>query len=142
MSAPLRITRPGAGVRKVARKGSGEEAKDYLSRLIKLIPGEVVGLYLVGSGLIPKNQPISLAIWTFICLLAVVVVTVYGTTDPEKHEPPDWIHVLISSVSFVIWVYTLGGAFAAYNLEVPYIGSLAVLVWTFFVPYFYKGPSK
>jgi hypothetical protein len=139
MSAPLRITRP--GVRKVAR-GGGEDFKEYLGRLMKLIPGEVVGLYLVGSGFIPKNVPIALAIWTVVCLLAVIVVTVYGTTDPEKNEPPDWIHVFISSVSFVIWVYTLGGAFIAYNLEVPYIGSLVVLAWTFFVPIFYQGPSK
>jgi hypothetical protein len=35
----------------------------------------------------------------------------------------------------------LGGPFEAQGLAVPYIGSLLVLAWTFFVPMFYKGPS-
>ena len=51
------------------------------------------------------------------------------------------MHVAISSVAFVIWVYSLGGPFAVFNLYVPYIGSLLVLAWTFFVPTFYKGPQ-
>ena len=141
MTAPLRIRRPDKGVREVAREG-GEDFKFYLDRLVKLIPGEVVGLYLIGSGFIPKGQAIIQVIWSVICLLGVVALKAYGTTDPQKNEPPDWVHVGISSVSFVIWVYTLGGPFAAYSLAVPYIGSLLVLAWTFFVPIFYKGPPE
>lgn len=141
MAAPYRITRPSQGAEKMALTGD-EEFKFYLDRLMKLIPSEVIGLYLVGSALIPKGQTIALVIWSVVCLLGVIALKAYGTTDPQKHEPPDWRHVGISTVSYVIWVYTLGGPFAAYNLAVPYIGSLLVLAWTFFVPIFYKGPSS
>jgi hypothetical protein len=139
MAAPFRISRPDRGTTAVAR-GEPMEFKFYLDRLMKMIPGEVVGLYLVGSGFIPKDQTIVLIVWAIICLLGVIALKAYGTADPEKIKPPDWVHVGISTVAFTIWVYTLGGPFAAYNLAVPYIGSLLVLAWTFFVPIFYKGP--
>jgi Flp pilus assembly protein protease CpaA len=109
---------------------------------MKMIPGEVVGLYLVGIGFIPQALPGWLVVWAVICLLGVIVVKAYGTSDVKQHITPDWIHVLISCVSFVIWVYTMGGPFAAFGLWIPWLGSLMVLVWTFFIPKFYKGPIE
>lgn len=139
MSAPYRIRRPPAAA--PAAAGQPEESfKFYLDRLMRMIPGEVVGLYLVGSGLIPSGDVIVLAIWSVVCLVGVVAIKAYGTADPQNHKPPDWMHVAISSVAFLLWVYTLGGPFVATNLHVPYVGSLLVLAWTFFVPIFYKGP--
>ena len=139
MSAPFRIRRLDTGVKAVARKPEGD-FKFYLDRLMKMIPGDAVGLYLVGSGLIPEGQAIGLAAWTVLCLIGAILIRAYGTADPENNMPPDWVHVGISSVAFVIWVYTMGGPFAAFNLYIPYIGSLLVLAWTFFVPIIYKGP--
>lgn len=55
MSAPYRVRRPDVGVRKVSR-GPGEEFKQYLDRLMRIIPAEVVGLYLIGSGFVPKRH--------------------------------------------------------------------------------------
>jgi len=138
MSAPFRIRRSATGVKKVAKQ-PGEGFKDYLERLMKMIPGEVVGLYLIGSGLIPEDQYLGLLIWTIICLIGVLVVRAYGTADSEKNLPPQWIAVIISSIAFVIWIYSMGGVFKLYGFHVPYIGSLLVLAWTFFVPIFYKG---
>jgi len=140
MTAPFRIRRPDEGVKAVSR-GGDEEFKFYLDRLLKMIPGEVVGLYLVGSGFIPRDQRILMVIWAVVCLIGVILIRVYGTAEPERNKPPQWGPVMISSVAFLIWVYTLGGPFAAFNLAVPYIGSLLVLAWTFFVPIFYKGPA-
>ncbi len=138
MSAPFRIRRPDAGAMEVSL-GRSKTFKDYLERLIKMIPGEVVGLYLIGSGLIPVGERFGLLAWSIICLIGVVVIRVYGTTDAEKNLPPQWGAVLISSVAFVIWLYSLGGVFKLYGLHVAYVGSLLVLAWTFFVPIFYKG---
>jgi hypothetical protein len=139
MSAPFRIKRPDTGAKAVALAPE-EGFKFYLDRLLKMIPAEVIGLYLVGSGLIPRDQPVVLTVWAFVCLAGVVAIRVYGTTDTASSLPPDWVHVAISTVAFVIWVYTLGGPFAAINWYVPYLGSLLVLAWTFFVPIFYQGP--
>ena len=104
-----------------------------------MIPGEAVGLYLVGSGFIPGNQAVVLLIWSIFCFLCVIAIKAYGTADSAHNLPPDWIHVGISAVAFVIWLYTIGGPFAAYHMAIPYIGSLLVLAWTVAVPIFYKG---
>jgi hypothetical protein len=138
MAAPFRIRRRDEGVRALASTPT-EEFKFYLDRLMKMIPGDAVGLYMIGSGFIPAGQAIGLVIWTVICLVYVVLIKAYGTADPDRDESPDWVHVAISAIAFVIWVYTLGGPFAVFNLGVPYIGSLLVLAWTFFIPIFYKG---
>ena len=138
MSAPFRIRRRDVGTRAVSR-GKEEGLKDYLERLMKMIPAEVVGLYLIGSGIIPESQRVGLLVWSIFCLICVVVIRALGTADPEKNQTPQWSAVFISSGAFVIWLYSLGGVFELYDLHVPYIGSLLVLAWTFFVPIIYKG---
>jgi hypothetical protein len=114
----------------------------YFDRLYKLIPGEVVGLYLVGSGLIPKEYPFVLLGWSLFCLAALFLTRMRNTKDTSKGLGPQWGAVFISAVSFVIWLYTLGGPFAAFpdhNIYVPFLGSLLVLSWTFLVPLIYSG---
>lgn len=141
MAAPFRITRPGAVRAQTVDTSTDVGFRFYLERLFKMIPAEVISLYLVGSGLIPKDQTIALTVWAVICLAGVVVVRVYGTADPARSLPPDWTHIAISVAAFVIWVYSLGGPFEAWGLSIPWVGSLLVLAWTFFVPIFYKGPA-
>ena len=140
MSAPFRISRPDARLETTA-PGAQESLKFYLDRLLKMIPAEVVTLYLVGSGFVPTDQPVVLAIWALLCLVGVVLLRSYGTADPENDKPTDWVHVAISTAAFMIWVYTLGGPFVAFGLHTSYIGSLLVLAWTFFVPILYRGPA-
>jgi hypothetical protein len=136
MSAPFRIVK--ADVR-----GEGDEAfRQYLERLLKLIPGEVVGVYMVGSGFIPPLNRVAAAIWAAICLVLVIIVRRYGTADPEAGLPPQPVPVAISATAFVIWIYWLGGPFAQFGLHISYVGSLLVLVWSFLVPYFYKGQDE
>jgi hypothetical protein len=140
MSAPFRILNPDSGVKKVAKRTQQEDFNSYLDRLAKMIPSPVIALYLVGVSQIPTGQAIGLVVWSVICLAGVIILMTYGTADPQKNKKPDWVHISISSVAFIIWVYAMGGPFAAFNLQIPWIGSLAVLAYTFFVPIFYKGP--
>ena len=141
MSSPFRVTRRKAGLGLAA--GDTQQAfKDYLDRLLKMVPAEVIGLYLIGSGLIPKDQTAGLVVWSIVCVAGVVVVRAFGTADPKQNQNPVWVQVGISTVAFVIWLYSIGGPFAAFGLYVPFIGSLLVLAWSFFVPYFYKGVDE
>jgi hypothetical protein len=142
MSAPYRIERLGSRSKDAtaASLPPSDTFDSYLDRLLKMIPAEVISLYLVGGGLIPEDQGLALAIWAGVCLIGVVLLRAYGTADPAQNKSTDWIHVAISSVAFVILVYSLGGPFQEYGLHVPYVGSLLVLAWTFFLPIFYRGP--
>ncbi len=125
-------------IKKVPAPGPGD-FQGYLDRLVKLIPTEVVGLYLVGVGAIPSDQSIGLAVWAGICFLGVIFVRALATRDPGRNLGPQWVAVMVSAVAFAIWSYTMGGPFLAYHLYVGWIGALAVLLWTFGVPYFYTG---
>ena len=137
MTAPFRIEKP-----MLFRDGnppSGEEFREYLSRLLKMIPAEVLGVYTIGAGFIPTTEHFAGAIWGVVCLALVVVVRVYGTADPDNNQGPQRVPIVVAAIAFVIWVYNLGGPFVAYELHVPYVGSLAVLLWSFVIPIFYKG---
>ncbi len=134
MASILRIEQGAAGA-----GGSASGFQMYLDRLIKLIPAEVVGLYLVGVGAIPAGQDVGSAAWTGICFLVVILVRALATRDPARDLGPQWVAVAVSAVAFAIWAYTMGGPFVTYHLYVGWIGALAVLLWTFGVPYFYKG---
>lgn len=142
MAAPFRITRPPI-VKGAFGQGEPEDSSTpmqaYMKRLVLLIPAEVVSLYLVGIGIIPPDVKIAFAVWALVCLILVVIVRAYGTADQANKVPPQWSAVIVSSVSFVIWVYMMPGPFQVYGLAVPFVGSLAILVWTFVVPYIYKG---
>jgi hypothetical protein len=171
MSSPFRIVRPsargahapevmvipevGGGVAlpqpgKPAGAGAPGPADDlsfYLDKLMKMIPTEVIGLYLVGSGIIPDDQHESLLGWSIVCLIGVVLARILGTRDKSAKKPPQVGVVVVSAVAFVIWVYSLGGPFKWYmgGSYKPFLGSLFVLGWTFVVPFFYTpadSPAK
>ena len=149
MPAPYRIVNPAVGVRDVAAPAAQADYSSYLNRLMKMVPTEVIGLYLVGSGIIPHEQPLILTLWALICLVGAITMRVWGTADAGANQPTDWIHVAISAVAFIIWLFSMGGGpfatggvFAAAYEQTPYVGSLLVLAWTFFVPIFYKGATS
>jgi hypothetical protein len=135
MTAPFRITRK--ALRPVARE-SGTNFKDYLGRLTKLIPAEIISLYLVGKGMIEEDKDLLL-FWTVFCLAGVIMVRLYGTADPQKNMPPQLTAVFIACVSYLVWIYSMGDIFSFFGIHVPKLGSLIVLGWTFIVPYVYKG---
>lgn len=121
------------------------DLSQYWDRLKNLIPTEVSALYIAGQGVIPPEERLASAVWAVVCLAFVVLYIAHQTQtaegQPGQHYPTDWVHVAISAVSFIIWVYALGGPFAALGLYVTWLGALAMLAWTFMVPHFYRGQS-
>jgi hypothetical protein len=146
MAAPLRIEKkatylnqPGAKSQAIPGQ-ENQEFKEYLGRLLKLIPGEIVGLYMAGSGYIdPATKKEILLGWTIICFILLIIVRIIGTSDKAKNLHPQVPSIIISAVAFVIWIFWMGGVFKAYGYDDQTLASLAVLLWTFIVPLFYKG---
>ena len=130
---------PPAGAAAAGAPGAADDMSFYLDKLMKMIPTEVIGLYLVGSGIIPDDQHAYLLGWSTVCLIGVVIARIAGTRDKAANKPPQAGLVVVSAIAFVIWVYSLGGPFKWYmgaNYK-PFLGSLFVLVWTFVVPLVY-----
>lgn len=113
----------------------------YLEKLIKLIPTEIIGLYLTlhSIGNSPDAQKTD-SYFTFISiasLLLLVFVRIWGTNS-GSWRTAQWSSVAISSVSFIIWIYAMGHAFAGVEFDNYRIISALVVIWTFGVPYLYK----
>ena len=132
MPAPFRIRKlqEGGVVATAAGQGLGDP---YMERLVKLVPTEVIGIFLAGKG----YAEAWLGIWSVICLVLVLVSRIWGTREPGKAI--QWIGVLVSFISFAIWLYAIGATILNFQLPDKGIAYIAVLVWTFAIPYLYKG---
>ena len=141
MIGPMRIRQPDTQIRQVGRgRRSTEVSVDlYYQRLVTLIPSEVIGLYIIGSDVIPEGHPAEKLGWALFCLIAVILLRTYATTDRLKRRGPQWAAVAISAVAFVVWAYSLGGPFKEYDVFVPHLASLAVLATSFLIPIVYSG---
>jgi hypothetical protein len=115
----------------------------YWDRLKNLIPAEVSAIYIAGSGIIPEGEKIGLLVWALFCLGCTILFIAKATKTvegkPKETFPIDWAHVVISSISFIVWVYALGGPFVGLGIHIAWIGTLLMIGWTSLVPYFYHG---
>jgi hypothetical protein len=132
MAAPFRIHKApsGGAVPTKGREGTGDA---YMERLIKLVPSEVIGVFLAGRG----YAETWIGIWSVICMVLVLISRVWGTR--AQGESVQWTGVVVSIISFAIWIYAIGANILNFVLPDKGIAYIAVLVWTFVVPYFYKG---
>lgn len=134
---------------------SDNTTKDYIARLLKLIPSEVVGLYLAGRSAIESKYPMKEISegagtlkapgawvwvgWTVFCFIGVIAIRAWATSDVQQKTPVEWPAVAIAAASFLIWVYSFGDVF---SVATPFwyslIATLVVLAWTFAIPLFYR----
>jgi hypothetical protein len=111
----------------VAREVNDKQT--YQDKVVKLIPTEIVGAYMVLAGIIPAN---STKVWTLVISIALLVLTpVYlwrmsGVTNK--------VQLMVTTISFAVWIYSLGGPFAAWGLYQPFISSILLILWTLTIP--------
>lgn len=127
-------------------RGEDHPLGQYWDRLKNLIPAEVSAIYVAGIGVIPSGEKIGLLVWAIFCLGCTILFIAKATKTvegkPEVILPIDWAHVIISTISFVIWVYALGGPFIELGIHISWIGTLLIIGWTFLIPYFYHGKKQ
>jgi hypothetical protein len=109
-------------------------ADDYMTKLVKYIPTEIVAVYLFISGILKNLAPNAVLDWgVFVLLLVLTPVYIWRVTkDPQKS--PAWDQLVVSFVSFAVWVFALGGPFAAYAWYNPLYGSILVALFTLIAP--------
>lgn len=121
-------------VREKARRAkvrSKEEVNYFAEKLVRLIPSEAVGLYLFAQGLIGTDRKMTLVVWSVFCLFIAGLIRYLGSKTAEKNSSAQWGAILIACVSYVIWLYNIGGPFRLVpNLYDPIIASLIMAGWT------------
>jgi hypothetical protein len=125
-----------------SQRAPSPAADNYTSQIVKLIPAEIVGVYL---GL--QNQFFSIAeparsITQAIIFITILILSPFylkiagGITDPKQRT--------VAIISYTIWGISLGGPFA-YLLDLVHspvtaqqIGGGLIMLYTLVVPLIYK----
>jgi hypothetical protein len=84
-----------------------------LGRLLKYIPAEVISGYMTLGGLLQAANSSSplypVASWSLLVLGTIVTpLYLWRVGNPKGIQ---WVHLPISTISFVLWAYALGGPF-------------------------------
>ena len=107
--------------------------QDYKSKLLKLIPSEIVAAYLVIEGIIPDE---SKYLGTLV-LSAILLILVPFYLKKIYHVRRLGQHIFVMA-AFLIWVYSLGGPFIYWNIWEAWIGSSLLILYTLTIPLFYR----
>ena len=105
----------------------------YIGRLLKLIPSEIVAAYLAIQGIVP----VASRKWGLLVIsIVLLIITPLYLLRVQKVKKT--FQVVVSSLAFIVWVYSLGGPFVYFNIYQPWIASVILLLWTTFIPQFFK----
>ena len=130
---------------------AGDAQDNYMERVAKLVPSEILAGYLAIENLITRPQvqtgsssaaPSSLtssdllvsyvvegrwlAISTFVVLLIFNVIYLFRSRTPGE---PYRGHIFLSSIAFLVWVYATKGT-ALYPLYHPTLAGVLVILFT------------
>lgn len=115
-----------------------KESDSYFEKLIKYIPADIVAAYVAIAGILQENgnQPLWLTWSVFATLLALTPLYVcFVKTTPKGFLSAKCFHWVTACLAFTVWVFALGGPFAAtFEWYRPYFGSVALILTTLIIP--------
>lgn len=118
-----RIGKQSGGAMPFAGSPSRDTLQDYISKLVAMIPTEVVGIYFVGKSIAPRSAIITLGLWGLLCWLLVFPFRVLGAKGPGKY-----INLAIALIAFPIWVFAIGGTILDFDIDEATSSLLVILV--------------
>lgn len=107
------------------------ENNDYKDKLVKLIPTEIVGAYMVIAGILPDDASYSRWVTTVAALILLALTPLYLS---KLYGVSDKWQITFTTASFIVWVYSLGGPFRLWDVYIPQIGSAGLILWTLLIP--------
>ncbi|MDD1679835.1 MAG: hypothetical protein LUO93_11715 [Methanomicrobiales archaeon] len=114
----------------------GEKNDNYQDLVAKLIPAEVVAVYIAGDGAISAASEAGLTLnyggITSVLFVALLIGTPLYLMRISKVT--DVRQLAVSTFSFVVWAFALGGPFKIFfSWWNPIYGSILILIYTFYI---------
>lgn len=108
-----------------------EKGDSYATRVAKYIPGEILAAYVAMLGIIETVGDAQLKKWLFLAalVLCAVFTPIYFIKAAEDGEPRT-VHVVVSSLAFLVWAYSLDGYFGVMEIYHAAVGSFLLIVFT------------
>src|ERR1700674_769609 len=121
-----------------------KRGEDYLGRVAKYIPAEIVALYLTTSGMVPlgpDHKPRYLALWIIfgVSWSFAPLYFMFATAGNKKH--PLWPQVLLASLAFPAWVFAIGGPFQYFHWYEGWIASITLAFVTVAFGFYQPKPG-
>lgn len=123
------------------------QTQPYTNKLVKLIPTEIVGGYMMLANFLGFG-PGAADIQQVDGVLIQVVFFFFLAATPAYlwvvSEVRNYVQLAICTVSFVVWVYSLGGPFEWWGWSKhPQIAAVVMVLWTFVPPLLIQAePAK
>lgn len=114
-------------------------ADDYLSRVLKHIPSEIVMAYVAIDGVLrtsyntnvwAERQTLLTLLW--IILAALTILTPFWLWRVMRVRRP--AQLFISTLSVPVWLFALGGPFALLDWYEPAFGAIVLPLYTLIIP--------
>jgi len=115
-----------------------QQENSFLQVLLKLIPSEIIAVYLFIQGIIPRLPLVHV-----LAAVAMIGLTpVYLRSAANVRSPA---HLVISTMSVVVWIYAMGIGplrFVPPPYYEPWHGAVLLALWTLVPPMFLTGSGQ
>ena len=111
--------------------------QDYKSKLLKLIPSEIVAAYILIGGIIPADYKYWGTLVTAVIMLVLIPFYLRRLYDVKRLG-----QIIFVMIAFVIWIYTLGEPFRHWGIWQEWIGSALLIIYTLTIPLFYHPRAE
>lgn len=106
----------------------------YVDIVQKLIPAEIVGVYLcVHSFLVPMDIPQKEGLLWFTFFACLFLTPLYLI----RIQKVSLVHSVVSTVGFVPWSLAIGSVFDYYFSNLQVVGGIGLMVYSLVPPLFY-----
>lgn len=102
----------------------------YKDRLFKYIPGEIVTLYLGAETAIETSARSPHVLHWIVFFLCLVATPLYLWRNQQVKA---WRQLAISTASFVLWAFALGGPFTTFHWYRQAYGAVCLPIFTFLI---------
>ena len=128
------------GPSQINKMGAGSPADDYADRLVKMIPAEIVSIYLFLHSYVSENgaDKFNWLLWAIIvvlCILTPLYLKRIMNVEDNKQ-------IFFTTLAFIFWCFTFGSPFNDLikdAKELKMISTVVLALYTFALPIFYKG---
>ena len=114
-----------------------EQENSFLQVLLKLIPSELIAVFIFVQGVLPR-------IFLPHLLVALVLVGITPLYLARAAGVKSRTQLVVSTLSFVVWIYAMGIGplrFVRPPFYEPWHGAVALAVWTLVPPMFLSGSA-
>lgn len=117
------------------------QTQTYSNILVKLIPTEIVGGYMMLANFLgfgpgtDTPQGVSGVLIQVVFFFFLALTPLYLWIVSEVRKP---LQLGICTISYLVWVYSLGGPFEVWGWSKhPQVAAVVMVLWTFVPPFFF-----